>query len=320
MANNLKRCLRATAHADDGSLEEAERRIQSDRLVIRKVGRGADRAGIKFITVPVEHRNYFQCTFQSALKPAFAVDHLRKLTYRDAVDDGNRMHSHKRPERCVKHRAVGKGVGIRTIQYDQLLVALSACLHDIMQRADVGIETRADILDVKDQDVCVVQLFLLRFPVVAIQRHYRQPQLAVYTVLHMLTGVGSTPKSMLGRENLYKVHTQSLQGVGQMGFTHHRSVVHYQRNALAAEQGEVFVKLLGANDQGSFRIGLPGRRGVLSLGTLKGKQKKTQRPKYSHCSKGYGDVPAGGGTDNNWRFSFQVLLCTIIVAGNIIIN
>src|SRR5690606_1328920 len=100
----------------------------------------------------------------------------------------------------------------------------------------------------------------------------------------MLTGVGSTPKSMLGRENLYKVHTQRLQGVGQMGFIHHRSVVHYQRNALVAEKRKVFVKLLCANGQGRLRLGIPCRLGILSPGTLKEKQEQTQRAQYSHCS------------------------------------
>jgi hypothetical protein len=66
-----------------------------------------------------------------------------------------------------------------------------------MHGADVGVEPRTDILNVKNHKVYIRELFRSRFPVGAVKRHNGKPRLAVHTIVDLFAISRRTAEAML---------------------------------------------------------------------------------------------------------------------------
>src|ERR1041385_9029183 len=98
----------------------------------------------------IQEGNHLQFTHLSIGKPSLTVDHLCIFTDRHSVCNGNRVHSNKRFVLCLQDRTIDKAIGIRAVEDDEFLFVFGTGLHQVMERADVGIKTTTTTLYVED--------------------------------------------------------------------------------------------------------------------------------------------------------------------------
>src|SRR5690606_21024156 len=152
-------------------------------------------------------------------KPSFTIDHPGKFSHREPMHHRNGMHAYKRSERRVEYRTVDVGIRIWPVKHDNLFAVFSTRFHNVVQRADVCIKSRADILDVKYSNVDISQLLGCWLAVVSVERHDGQSKLAVDTVFDMFARIGCPTKSMFRCEDLYEIDTPGFQGICKVHVT-----------------------------------------------------------------------------------------------------
>ena len=141
-------------------------------------------------------------------------------------------------------------------------MVFSGGLHHIVQRGDVSIETAAHILQVKEQNVDVLQLLGSRFFVLAVKRNHRQ------TCKRILAGGDGRARLRLSAETVFRTeqfHQVDLTGkqrIHQVCISDHRGLVAAQGYALPFQKRQVAFHALGTSAQCGDRIhrGRPRRR------------------------------------------------------------
>ena len=101
--------------------------------------------------MPVLHLDDLQVRLNTAL----GIEELRQFANGHAMPDGKRMVSGKRQlvgirERAFNHFSVDR---IYPVEHDKSDFVLRGFLHRQAQRGDIGVEPRADVLNVKDERV-----------------------------------------------------------------------------------------------------------------------------------------------------------------------
>ncbi len=101
----------------------------------------------------------------SSLQPPLAVHHAGILAKGHAVHHGYRMKTDKRAvSGSIKYRAVNIiTVRIRTVKDNELFPVFGACLHYVTHCSQVRVKPGPHILDVKDNNIYISQIFRCRF-------------------------------------------------------------------------------------------------------------------------------------------------------------
>ena len=146
-------------------------------------------------------------------KPTLFVDHPGQFANSQAMQDGKRIDADKGALALLTDRAVDEVVRVRPVEHDEWLVILGASLHDVVHRADVGIETGAYVLNIEYQDIQVGQLIGARFLVLSINGDDGHAGFHVAAVLDLLAGVGCSPEAMFGSEDLADVDANGEERV-----------------------------------------------------------------------------------------------------------
>ncbi len=119
------------------------------------------------------------------------------------------MQPHKAGEGRIQHGAVhhiGKGIG--PVQNDQRLLLFSACLHDVGQRADVRVKAHAHILQIKEHDIDIGQIFRRGFFVRAVKRDHGNLYAIYVFIFDVLARRITARESVLRGENLHHVEVE----------------------------------------------------------------------------------------------------------------
>ena len=219
IANDLEGEVGPAPDAERCRLEEAERRIEPDGLVVRQVRRGLHRQPVGVAMLPVFDFDDLQLTrVRRPEQPAFAVDHLRQLADGQSMQHGQGIHPDERLELRFPHRPIDEIVRVRTVEDDKLLPALRAGFHHEVHRADIGKEACANILDIKNDDIQVRQLLGRRLFVLSIEGDDGDARAQVFRVRYLGSRVFRAPKSMLGGKNLFHVDASFDQDIQDVLF------------------------------------------------------------------------------------------------------
>ena len=129
-----------------------------------------------------------------------AVEQPRQLPHRHAVADRHREVADEAELRLVEHRALDlKPVDrVRPVEHDDRHLPLRRLLHGIGHRRHVGVEARADVLEIDDERVDAVEHRRRRPAAVAVERVDRQAGLGVGFGRHV--GVEHAADAVLGAE------------------------------------------------------------------------------------------------------------------------
>ena len=153
-----------------------------------------------------------------AEQPAFAVYHPCQLADSQSMQHGQGIHPDERLELRFPHRPIDEIVRVRTVEDDKLLPALRAGLHHVVHRADIGEKARANILNVKDDDIQVRQLRGRRLFVLSIEGDDGDARAQVFRVRYLGSRVFRTPESMLGGKNLFHMDASFDQDIQDVLF------------------------------------------------------------------------------------------------------
>ncbi len=211
------------------------------------------------------------------------------------MGDRDLVHADKTLEAFFQDRAIDiPAVGIGAVEHDHGLFLLRAGLHDIGHGADIGVKARADVLDVKEDDVDIRQLCGGRLFVAAVEGDKGNPRLGVLAVADVLAGVVVTPETVLRCENLADVDAKRLEGIDEVGPMHERGMVGDDGDAFALDEvqalrNEALRAHLGEGAVGGRRASACDAvaRGFLDLGRLaiagaEPQDRRKKRLKYNH--------------------------------------
>ena len=121
---------------------------------------------------PTEHFHHLQVTFQVVFEPGFPIEHTRILPHRHAVQNGDWLHTDKRAVSRIQNRSIHHmAIRIRSIENNQTNSVFCTCLHDKLQRTDIGIKPGSDILNVKKDNFTPFQIARRRLFIVSVKRH-----------------------------------------------------------------------------------------------------------------------------------------------------
>ena len=219
IANDLEGEVGPATDAERCRLEEAERRIEPDGLVVRQVRRGLHRQPIGVAMFPVLDLDDLQpARVGRAEQPAFAVYHPCQLADSQSMQHGQGVHPDERLELRFPHRPIDEIVRVRTVEDDKLLPALRAGFHHEVHRADIGKEACANILDIKNDDIQVRQLLGRRLFVLSIEGDDRDARAQVFRVRYLGSRVFRAPESVLGGKNLFHVDASFDQDIQDVLF------------------------------------------------------------------------------------------------------
>src|SRR4029077_2352584 len=140
---------------------------------------------------------------QLAFWKSFIAKLRRKFADRFAVTNRNRMHPHKRLVTFFDRRTLnGDAVDwIRSIEDDNVKSALLARVHAEVERPDESVITRADVLKIDKENVEILQHFVGRFAMFAVQtvnRNVQPRMLVAFPFDHVVLGL--TEESVLRSE------------------------------------------------------------------------------------------------------------------------
>ena len=102
-----------------------------------------------------------------------------------------------------------------------------------MQRRDVSVETAAHILQVKKQNVNILQLFGSRFLIFTVKGDHSQSSKRILAGSDGRAGLRLSAEAMLRTEKLHQIDFARQQRIDQMSSTHHGGLVTAQRDAFA---------------------------------------------------------------------------------------
>ena len=200
---------------------------------------------------PVFQTDYLQIAFLSSLKPTFIVHHEGIFAYGETVNHRNVVQTHEGFVLIFHDRTVNVVIGIRTVENNQRYVRFTARLHDVGERRYVGIETAAHVLQVEQDYITSLCLFLSRFLVFAIQRDHIDACLGVFARGNHCTCLGISPKTMLGRENTLYFYPRSQKCIDKMNFfffivKHHRGLIGNYSDLFALDFRQIFCHSLSS--------------------------------------------------------------------------
>ena len=117
------------------------------------------------------HSDDLQGGFYPTFKPTFSGCHPGKLPDGQSVHNGNRGNAHKAFVTRYEHRAVNVvAVGVGTVKDHDGFTLFSGSFKHVKKGRNVGLKAGANILNVKDDNVYVGQVFGGRFFVFSVER------------------------------------------------------------------------------------------------------------------------------------------------------
>ncbi len=170
VAHQLKGGRRAAADTYFGAFKKAQRRIQQGCTGIREVGRRAHRQFIRCVVRVIFTGNNLQIQFVGRSDPVFPGKKPRQFAHRTSVYHRKRCNTHERRIAHIEHRAVDvMPVGVGAVENNDLLALFGAGFQHIKQSTDVGVKTRAHILNIKNHHVDAFQVFAGGFAFFSVQ-------------------------------------------------------------------------------------------------------------------------------------------------------
>ncbi len=183
-AENLEGRGRPAADGDVRRLEQADAGIESGRVERAHVGRGVHplepRLVVPQAAVPAPHPDDGQIRSD----PAPGVEEPGQLAERHARPNRNRVVGREGELVPVGDRALERQTadGIGPVEHHDGDLRPGRFLEDIAQRRHVGVEARADILDVEDESVEAGEILRARAPRLAVERSNGQTRSRVQAV------------------------------------------------------------------------------------------------------------------------------------------
>lgn len=136
----------------------------------------------------------------------FGVDPEREFAGGEAVDVGDVVEADEGVDGGVEARAFDADAAERigAVEDDGLNVVLGAFVHDVTERADEGVGTIAEVLDIVDDGVEAGEHFLGGMAMIGrgriIKRIDRQAGLGIATIVEFLAGAGQSVDAVFGAE------------------------------------------------------------------------------------------------------------------------
>ena len=174
------------------------------------------------------------------------------------MDHGHGNEPHKRLEVRVEHGTVHVvSMRVGSVEDDEVDPLLRAGFHHEHQGADVRVEARPNVLNVKHHHIDALELLGLRFAVLAMQGVHLQSCGHVDAVVDFCTVGGLPSKTMFWSKHMHDAHPTRKQGVDQMLGTfcplNHARVVAHHCHALVLEHRQVGPQARVAKLDGSGR-------------------------------------------------------------------
>ena len=149
------------------------------------------------------------------------------------MQDRYGMHSYKRTIGRIQNRTIHRViVHIGTIQNQQRSACHGTGLHNIMQSTEVGVETNAHILQIKNQQIQILKLLRGRGLSLTVQRINRQGGLGVQGIGHLGTGIGLPPQSVFGHKQGLNLDPIFQHNIGQKATPDRGTLVQNQPHPL----------------------------------------------------------------------------------------
>src|SRR6267142_4464081 len=150
------------------------------------------------------------------------------------MNDGDGMHSDKGLQLRPSDRAIHVGaVGIRTIQYDEAFSIFRARFHGVMEGADVRIESRAYILDIKNENIDIGQLLRGRLVILSIKRNQRYAGSPIHAVVDRFAVGSPSPKTMFRTKYFGDVYAPAHERIGEVCFADDGRIIYQQTYPLS---------------------------------------------------------------------------------------
>ena len=201
------------------------------------------------------HRHHVQVGFERK----FLVEQARQFAHAHAVADGDGVETNEGSECRIQHIAFHGGAanGIGAIEHNEWQAAMGAGGHAQAHGVEVGIEADADILDIEDQSVQVLQHGLVGLAPLPIEAVGQNSGLAVARGVHGDAVGGIAADAVLWSKELHQfdvLDLVQLVGCGPQARVDTRGICD-QPQALAGNQGEGCIqKSFVAQDQAFFRL------------------------------------------------------------------
>ena len=248
VANDLEGVLGATADADAGALEQAERGIEGYGLLGAQGGRRWHGEVVDAVVGVVEQGYDLEFVALGGWRH-LAVDERGVLADGHAIDHGGASpDAHKRAIGALHDGTIDiVAVGVGAVEHHEGYAAQGAGLHDIVERGDIGVEAAADVLQVEKNDVDVGHLVGGGLLVAAVERHDGDFGLFVGAVAYALARGGGATEAVLGTEDFGGPVFERHEGVNEVAAFDQRGVVGDDGETLALDERQVFVHALGSD-------------------------------------------------------------------------
>lgn len=257
-SDNLERTPGTPSHTYGSPLEGTQGRVEGDGLVVRQVGRGFHRKGIRLSVSPSAHRNDGQLTPESVAQPAFAVHHPGQFADGTSVQYRDGRHAHETLVATLQHRSVDVVARVGAIQQEEGLVLFGTGLHHVIQGTDVGIEAGTCVLNVEYHPVRPLQLFRLRLLVLPVQGVDGYTGTGIFPVSDRFARVGGSTESVFRCQNLHGAYSQGAKRVEQVCFAYSGGLVYYQGDPFSFQERKVLFRLVGS---GTYVLSVSVRQG-----------------------------------------------------------
>ena len=153
------------------------------------------------------------------------------------MNDRQRGDPHETLVGRVQHGAGNVvAVGVGAVEHQNALAVVGRRVHDVVEGADVGVEARTDVLNVKDDHVDVSQVGGRRFLGLTVEGFNGQAGAVVPPVGDRRAGVGAAAETVLGGEDAPHVHAGGQEGIHQVGGAEYGGLVDDQGYAEVAQE------------------------------------------------------------------------------------
>ncbi|MDX6528282.1 MAG: hypothetical protein QOH41_572 [Blastocatellia bacterium] len=244
-SRELERLCRPPSLGHLRALQMHSRGEYNSRLWRRHVRRRQDPGTVGVVIPKFSRPARHGYAFQIATNPELLIKHPAQLTHCHSVTRGDRELAHERGEGWIEHDAVdlNPANGVRPIAGNHLLTQLFCRPHAIGQRVNKGVDARAHVLQIKNDDVDIAQHFFRRLAGFTIERIDRQSSLSIGGVPrlnHIVLYVAANP--VLGTKERCEIDVRVfVEEIGDVvKAVIYRSLVAHKANPRTSQQLDLF--------------------------------------------------------------------------------